>query len=241
MSAFPILAMLGGDFMPDYNRGEYQVAFKATPGATLRETGDRAQQMVAKLRELPGGRIHLHDDRRSRLAVPAGHRRRHLREAEGALGRHVQRSAARSAREGRTGAGADLRADRSRAFGQKPIQISVRGTDIDELDRMSRALVAAMRQIPGAADIENSLEKSKPELRVNVDRQRASDLGIPVSMIAATMQAGVVGQVATTIQDSVGDNHDVRVRLRADQRRFAEIWRGCRCRRTRTTTTATRS
>ena len=28
--------------------------------------------------------------------------------------------------------------------------------------------------------------------------------------------------MATTIQDSVGDNHDVRVRLRADQRRFAE-------------------
>ena len=79
-----------------------------------------------------------------------------------------------------------------------------------------------MREIPGTADIENSLEKSKPELRVNVDRQRASDLGIPVSVIAATMQAGVVGQVATTIQDSIGDNHNVRVRLRADQRRFAD-------------------
>ena len=46
--AFPILAILGGDFMPDFNRGEYQVSFKATPGATLRETGDRAQQMVAQ-------------------------------------------------------------------------------------------------------------------------------------------------------------------------------------------------
>ena len=56
-----------------------------------------------------------------------------------------------------------------------------------------------MRQIPGTADIENSLEKSKPELRVNVDRQRASDLGIPVATIASTMQAGVVGVVATTI------------------------------------------
>src|SRR5688572_20215348 len=108
------------------------------------------------------------------------------------------------------------------AFGQKPIQISVRGPEIDDLDRISRALVAAMREIPGTADIENSLEKSKPELRVNVDRQRASDLGIPVATIAATMQAGVVGQVATTIQDSTGDNHNVRVRLRADQRRFAQ-------------------
>src|SRR5580765_941171 len=53
LSAFPILAILGGDFMPDFNRGEYQVAFKSTPGTTLRETGDRSLQMVAKLRELP--------------------------------------------------------------------------------------------------------------------------------------------------------------------------------------------
>src|SRR6185436_2545835 len=53
VSAFPILARLGGDFMPDYNRGEYQVSFKATPGATLRETSDRAQQLVAQLRQLP--------------------------------------------------------------------------------------------------------------------------------------------------------------------------------------------
>ncbi len=34
--------------------------------------------------------------------------------------------------------------------------------------------------------------------------------------------AGVVGEVASTIQDSVGDNHDVRVRLRADQRRYSQ-------------------
>jgi HAE1 family hydrophobic/amphiphilic exporter-1 len=41
LASFPILGVLGGDFMPDFNRGEYQVAFRATPGATLRETGER--------------------------------------------------------------------------------------------------------------------------------------------------------------------------------------------------------
>ena len=222
VSAFPILAMLGGDFMPDYNRGEYQVAIKATPGATLRETADRAQQVGREAARAAGRRVHLHDDRRSRFAVPAGHRRRHLREAEAALGRHVQRSAARSARKGRAGARADVRVDRGRRVRPE--------ADSDQRarhrHRRARSAVARARDRdasdPGAADIENSLEKSKPELRVNVDRQRASDLGIPVSMVASTMQAGVVGVVATTIQDSIGDNHDVRVRLRADQRRFAE-------------------
>src|SRR5262249_33970126 len=53
VASFPILAILGGDFMPDFNRGEYQVAFKATPGATLRETAQRAREMVRRLRSLP--------------------------------------------------------------------------------------------------------------------------------------------------------------------------------------------
>jgi HAE1 family hydrophobic/amphiphilic exporter-1 len=222
LSAFPILAVLGGDFMPDFNRGEYQVSFKATPGATLRETSDRARQVIARLREIPSvdyTYTTIGEAGSQYRPVTEGATYVKLKPHSGGTFSEVLRAARAKVEQvpgltfGLTEAG---------AFGQKPIQISVRGPEIDELDRISRALVTAMRGVPGTADIENSLEKSKPELRVNVDRQRASDLGIPVSMIAAAMQAGVVGQVATTIQDSVGDNHNVRVRLRADQRRFAD-------------------
>ncbi len=53
VASFPILAVLGADFMPDYDRGEYQVMFKATPGATLTETRDRALQVVRLLKQMP--------------------------------------------------------------------------------------------------------------------------------------------------------------------------------------------
>ena len=95
VSAFPILAMLGGDFMPDYNRGEYQVAFKATPGATLRETGDRAQQMVAKLRELPAVEYTYTTIGEAGSQYRPVTEGADLREAEAAHRRHVQRGAAR--------------------------------------------------------------------------------------------------------------------------------------------------
>jgi HAE1 family hydrophobic/amphiphilic exporter-1 len=222
ISAFPILGILGGDFMPDFNRGEYQVAFKSTPGTTLRETGDRSLQMVAKLRELP------QVDYTYTTIGEAGSSFRPVTEGTTYVKLKAHRGGTFSAvlREARQKVeqipGLTFGLTEAGAFGQKPIQISVRGIEIDELDRISRGLVESMRKIPGIADIENSLEKSKPELRVDVNRQRASDLGIPVSTIATTMQAGVVGQVATTIQDSAGDNHDVRVRLRPDQRRFSE-------------------
>ncbi len=141
VSAFPILAVLGGDFMPDFNRGEYQVSFKATPGATLRETGDRAQEMVGAAPLAAGRRVHLHDHRRGRIVVPPGHRRIHLRQAEGrqqaAAFSEVLREGARAVEQvpgltfGFTEAG---------AFGQKPIQISVRGPEVEVLDRVSQGV-----------------------------------------------------------------------------------------------------
>jgi len=79
-----------------------------------------------------------------------------------------------------------------------------------------------MAKIPGLVDVETSLEKSKPELRVHFDRDRAGDLGLNVAPVAMTLRAAVTGEVATTIEDASGESHDVRVRLRADQRRYAD-------------------
>src|SRR6185295_2083353 len=76
--------------------------------------------------------------------------------------------------------------------------------------------------VRGVTDIETSLEKSKPELRVHIDRERAGDLGLTAGPISTTLRAAVSGEVATVIEDERGDSHDVRVRLRADQRRFGE-------------------
>ncbi len=223
VASFPILAILGGDFMPDFNRGEYQVAFKSTPGATLRETAERTREVVRRLKSLPDveytyttigeagsqyrpvteGTTYVklkESTRRKRFSTVLGDARRVIEEVPGMT-------------FGLFEAG---------PFGQKPIQISVRGPEVDELDRISKDLVASMKKIPGVADIESSLEKSKPELKVRVDRGRASDLGLGAGQVATTLRAAVAGEVATRVEDAAGDSHDVRVRLRPDQRRYAD-------------------
>jgi HAE1 family hydrophobic/amphiphilic exporter-1 len=220
LGSFPILAVLGGDFMPDFNRGEYQIAFKTTPGATLREAGDRALEMVRRLKSLPDV------DYTYTTIGEAGTLFRPVTEGtmfvklESAKGK----SFSQVLREGRQAVeqvpGMTYGFFEAGPFGQKPIQISVRGPDVDELDRLSRELTASLRAIRGVADIESSLEKSKPELRVRIDRARAADLGLNARPIASTLRAAVAGTVASTVEDAAGDSHDVRVRLRPDQRRF---------------------
>ncbi len=213
---------VGGDFMPDFNRGEYQVVFKASPGATLRETGERALEMVRRLRSVPEVEYtytSIGEAGTSYRPVNEGVIYVKLRSTKGQTFSEALRRA-RQAIEGVPGVTFGLTA--AGPFGQKPIQISVRGQDIGELDRLSRELQAGLRRVPGVADIESSLEKSKPELAVRVNRERAGDLGLTAGPIATTLRAAVAGEVPSVIEDEQGDSHDVRVRLRADQRRFAE-------------------
>jgi HAE1 family hydrophobic/amphiphilic exporter-1 len=222
LASFPILALLGGDFMPDFNQGEYQVMIKATPGATLAETRERALQVVRRLKTIPDV------DFTYTTIGEAGITQRpptegvvyvKLKRTRGKTFSQVLGEARRVVADvpgltyGFTEAG---------PFGQKPLQYSVRGPEVDELDRLSRELVQRMSKIRGLEDVETSLEKSKPELRVEFDRERAGDLGLNVAPVAMTLRAALTGEVATTIEDAAGDSHDVRVRLRADQRRFAD-------------------
>jgi HAE1 family hydrophobic/amphiphilic exporter-1 len=217
-----ILPFLGGDFMPDFNRGEYQVAFKATPGATLRETGERAREMVRRLKTLQDVDYTytvIGEAGTTYLPVTEGRTYVKLKTARGKSFSQVLREARGVITEV---PGMTFGLFEAGPFGQKPIQISVRGTDVTELDRISRELIQSMSKIRGVTDIETSLEKSKPEVRLRVDRLRANDLEVKVGAIGATLRAAVTGDVATTIEDSLGDSHDVRVRLRPDQRRYAE-------------------
>ena len=50
-------------------------------------------------------------------------------------------------------------------------------------------------------DIDTSLSLRKPELRVNIDRERASDLGIPVQTIASTLNVLVGGEPVTKYKE----------------------------------------
>ncbi|HEY6548083.1 MAG TPA: efflux RND transporter permease subunit, partial [Vicinamibacteria bacterium] len=179
LGSFPILGMLGGDFMPDFNRGEYQIAFKATPGATLRETGERAREMVRRLKtvkDIEYTYTTIGEAGTTYRPVTEGVTYVKLRPDTGKTFSEVLREA-RTVIQDVPGMSYGL--FEAGPFGQKPIQISVRGADVDELDRISRDLMRAMGTMKGVADVETSLEKAKPELRVRLDRERASDLGVP--------------------------------------------------------------
>ena len=72
---------------------------------------------------------------------------------------------------------------------QSELEFNLLGPDLEKLDRLLRPLIAErMRRRPGFVDVDTTLSVRKPELRVAIDRERASDLGLRVEEIAATLQ-----------------------------------------------------
>ena len=54
--AVSLLALdrLGQDFMPSYDRGEFQVSFKTNPGNTLEQTEEISNEIVRHIARSPG-------------------------------------------------------------------------------------------------------------------------------------------------------------------------------------------
>jgi hydrophobe/amphiphile efflux-1 (HAE1) family protein len=91
------------------------------------------------------------------------------------------------------------------------IEFAVTGSTYPEIAKGTQKLADAIeREVPELRQLTVEYQTTQPELSVNIDRQRASDLGIPIDGLATTLQAMVDGTEVTKL--NVGDR-SVPVRL----------------------------
>ena len=86
--------------------------------------------------------------------------------------------------------------------GQKPISLEIQGYDLEKNIAFAKQLQEIITQIPGTADVAISQKDPRPEMLVEVDRRKASDLGLNIFSIAATLRNYFYGVEATEYRDS---------------------------------------
>ena len=95
-----------------------------------------------------------------------------------------------------------------------PIDVEVRGFDLDTGTALSKTVAGIVKSVPGATDVQISREANLPELRVHIDRERAGILGISVADIANTINTMIDGTVASLYTDpATGNQYNILVRL----------------------------
>ncbi len=100
-----------------------------------------------------------------------------------------------------------------------PLQFDIKGPEIERLEKISNQIMAEMVSSQGIVDVSSDLELTKPEVRVLIDRNKASDVGVDIREISSAVLQMIGGQEVSKFKDSErAKRYDVRIRLIKDQR-----------------------
>ena len=226
LSTGPIAAKMGFNFVPRDDTSEFQVSFITPEGYTLDRTNQVVTEIEARLAALPGVR-----HRFTTIGENSGNAGKgqgdvtrgsiYFRISELDERQYSQFDLMQRARvilldypELRTTV-SDVSAIGGGPEGDtRTFQVSVSGPDLGKLAEFSEAFKTRLRQVQGLVDVDTNMSLRKPEVQVSIDRDRASDLGVPVQTIANTLNVLVGGQIVSRYKEA-GEQYDVW--LRADK------------------------
>lgn len=99
----------------------------------------------------------------------------------------------------------------------QPVQLSIRGKDLQELAKTAEAVQAELQKIKGFVDVDTTYRGGKPEVALQVDRERAAALGVPVASIALAIRSLMAGDAVSELKDGT-DAYDIIVQLPQNDR-----------------------
>jgi len=100
----------------------------------------------------------------------------------------------------------------------KPVQfVLMTQAPYPELARMVDRLQEELRKSPVLSNIDSDLRLSQPELRVQVNREKLADLGVPVETVGRTLETMLGGRVVTRYKQD-GEQYDVIVQVASTDR-----------------------
>jgi multidrug efflux pump len=99
----------------------------------------------------------------------------------------------------------------------KQIEYVIYGTSFEALQSQVNLVMAKLREYPGITALDTDLKLNKPQLVVNIDRDKASDLGVSMDVIGHTLQT-LLGSRDVTRYKHEGKQYDVVVQLEDSKR-----------------------
>ncbi|HET9552651.1 MAG TPA: efflux RND transporter permease subunit, partial [Anaeromyxobacteraceae bacterium] len=94
----------------------------------------------------------------------------------------------------------------------QPVQFNLRGTDWNELLAAVEKVKARMKEQPGFVDVDTTYRAGKPQLDVDLDRERAAAVGVPAAALGQALRALMGGDKVTDFHQG-GDTYDIKVKL----------------------------
>lgn len=219
-----LIPRIGAEFAPPADQGEVSVSLEAAEGSSLEYMAAKVDQVERALNEFAfvetiystinaGGARGFNQANVAVQLVPADARDISTAASIDPVRQRLASIAGLTVSVGQSGS--------LSGGASKPLQLSILGDGDAELRRISDQITSALAAIPGATEIESSIENERPTLAIRVRREAASDLGVSIATIGDTLRPLVAGSAISVWNAPDGESYDVMVRLPATGRRDA--------------------
>ena len=229
-STVPIFSKLEKGLIPRDDQSEYEVVVTTPEGYTLERTDRVLRELEGRLRKLKGtqhlftttgqvagGRSVKGEGNVTRGTIYV--RIEDLEERKEPYTQFAVQNEARRLLEDYPDLRASVNDVSQFQGGARPqiFQVNLAGPDLARLSEYADRLAAELKKAGGIADIDTTLSLRKPEVQVSIDRERASDFGIPVGTIADSLRILVGGRPVSRFKDG-DEQYDVGLRARPADR-----------------------
>ncbi|KAB7732483.1 MMPL family transporter [Rudanella paleaurantiibacter] len=210
---------IGGAFMPQSDQGEMNVQIELAPTASIYQTNavaQRAEQIIMKHPEVTNvftnvgyssnGLATASNSNLADLNVKLVDKKQRTVSTEG-FGQILKDEVGRIP-------GVKVTVSPVGIVGaqQAPIQIAVKGTNLADIRKAAAIVKKATQAVPGTQDVKYSVKDPKPEVTVNLDREKMAQLGINAAEVGMALQNAFRGNDQSKFKQN-GNEYDILVSL----------------------------
>jgi HAE1 family hydrophobic/amphiphilic exporter-1 len=211
----PLTSRLGFEFIPSVDQGVFTVRLELPAGTNLETTEAAARRVEAVLRRIPEVETVITNvgtsGQQSQTGPQFAQLLVRLREERSRTDREVVAQLQQDPEANRIPGARVVYAAGNVAGPISPVEVRVRGEDLDLLSATADRIADRLRTVPGIRDVDVSVRLGRPELRVRMDRERAAELGLSTAAIAGILRNAVEG--STDLKFRTGEK-EVPVRIR---------------------------
>ena len=103
------------------------------------------------------------------------------------------------------------------------INVRLLGPDLQKVGDYARKIHTELRKLPGFADVDMDLDINSPELQIQIDRQRASELGVRAADVATAVRLMIAGEDEITTYKEADEQYPVTMQLLPEQQKDPQV------------------
>ena len=101
--------------------------------------------------------------------------------------------------------------------GGNTVDVEIYGYDFDITNQMAQQIIALTKELPGARDVYSDRDDDRPEIKIIVDKEKASRHGLTSATISSYLRNRVNGMAVGFLKED-GDEYNILVRLKEENR-----------------------